>query len=49
MKWDGNYSPPKINKHRIQREMKKTDSQNQSPTKQRKTIPRNPMKHTRKT
>jgi hypothetical protein len=39
--------PPKINKYRIQRQMKKMDTQFQTPTKQRQTIPRNPTKPTR--
>jgi hypothetical protein len=34
-KRDGNHSPPKNNSYRIQREMKKTDTQFQIPTKQR--------------
>jgi hypothetical protein len=34
----------KINYYRIQREMKKMDTKVQTPTKQRKTIPRNPKK-----
>jgi hypothetical protein len=45
-KSDGNHSPPK-NKYRIQREMKKMDTQFQTPTKQRSTMPTNPMKLTR--
>jgi hypothetical protein len=35
--------PPKINLYRIQREIKKMDTQFQTPIKQRQTIPRNPM------
>jgi hypothetical protein len=36
--------PPITNYYRKQREMKKTDTQIQTPTKQRETIPRNPTK-----
>jgi hypothetical protein len=39
--------PQKIHEYRIQREMKKTDTQFQTLTKQRETIPRNPTKLTR--
>jgi hypothetical protein len=38
---------PKINYYKIQREMKKMDTQFQTQTEQRYTIPRNPTKHTR--
>jgi hypothetical protein len=38
--------PPKLNLYRIQREMKKTDTQIQTPTKQRQTMPKNPRKPT---
>jgi hypothetical protein len=34
--------PPQIIYYRIQREMKKMDTQFRIPTKQRKTMPRNP-------
>jgi hypothetical protein len=33
--------------YRIQREMKKMDTQSQTPKKQRQTIPRNPTKSTK--
>jgi hypothetical protein len=42
-------SPPITNKYKSQKEMKKTDTQIQTPRKQRETIPRNPMKPTRTT
>jgi hypothetical protein len=48
-KRNGNHSPPpskKINTG-IQREMKKTDTQFQTSTKQRYTMPRNPTKPTK--
>jgi hypothetical protein len=47
MKKDGNHSPPKNKLVQIQREIKKMDTQFQTPTKQRQTIPRNQMKPTR--
>jgi hypothetical protein len=37
-KRDGNHSPPKIIQYRIQKEMKKADTQFRTPTKQRQTV-----------
>jgi hypothetical protein len=47
-KKEGKHFPPIINQYRNQREMKKTDTQIQTPTK-RKTMPKNPTKPTRTT
>jgi hypothetical protein len=46
-KKDGKHFHPITNYYRNQREMKKTDTQIQTPKKQKETIPRNPKKPTR--
>jgi hypothetical protein len=46
LKKDGNHFPSIINYYRNQREMKKMDTQIQTTTKQRETIPMKPTKPT---